>query len=67
MSVGEVLVALNLVLMDHCIIRLTYNRSLNETVDNKILQYRANYNNRPSNVISFTSTVTSTSEKNANY
>ena len=29
------------------------DRTLNETVSDKILQYRADYNNRPSHVISF--------------
>jgi hypothetical protein len=32
-----------------------------ETVTDKILQYRDDYNNRPSNHISFVATVTSTS------
>ena len=35
---------------------------LNEVVTDKIRQYRADYNNRPSNVISFMSVIVSTSE-----
>jgi len=37
------------------------DRSLNETVADKICDYRADYNNRPSNAISFMSDVPSTS------
>ncbi len=37
------------------------DRTLNETVDAKILQYRPDYNNRPSHAISFLSAISSTS------
>ncbi len=37
------------------------DRPLNETVNDKIPAYLADYNNRPSNAISFTSDITSTS------
>ena len=37
------------------------DRSLNETVVDKIRQYRAYYNNRPSNTISFMSVIPSSS------
>ena len=38
------------------------DRPLRETIVDKILQYRADYNNRPSNVISFIPPVASTSD-----
>ena len=37
------------------------DRSLNDDVTDKIRQYRADYNNRPSNTISFIPAITSTS------
>ncbi len=37
------------------------DRTLNEAAAGKILQYRAEYNNRPSHAISFMSAITSTS------
>ena len=39
------------------------NRPLNEAAAEKIRQYRADYNNRPSNVISFMSVIPSTSDR----
>ena len=36
-------------------------RTLNEVPDDKVLQYRVDYNNRPSHVISFIPTIVSTS------
>jgi hypothetical protein len=36
-------------------------RSLNETVDDKIRKYRADYNNNPPNIVSFMSAIASTS------
>jgi len=36
------------------------DRTLNETADDKILQFRANYNNRPSHAISFMPAIAST-------
>jgi hypothetical protein len=51
MIVGEV--ALTLVLMGNYItLPVDLDRPLNETVTDKNLQYRADYNNRPSNTIS---------------
>ena len=56
MSVGEV--ALTLVLMDT---QLHYPNDLdgplNETSSDNIRQYRVDYNNRPSNAISFVSNI----------
>ena len=37
------------------------DRSLNETAADKVLQYRTDYNNRPSHVIYFMSAIVSTS------
>ncbi len=39
----------------------TGRRVINEDVDDKIRQYRADYNNRPSNPISFIPVIPSTS------
>ena len=61
MSVGEV--TSTLVSRDTYITRTTHDldRSLNETVVDKIRAYRTDYNNRPSNDISFMSPIASTS------
>jgi hypothetical protein len=61
MSVGEV--TSTLVSRDTYITRTTHDldRSLNETVVDKIRVYRTDYNNRPSNDISFMSPIASTS------
>ena len=39
------------------------DRSLNETVTDKIRKYHSDYNNNPPNDISFVSSITSTSER----
>ncbi len=39
----------------------TVDRSLNETVTDKVRKYRVDYNNNPPNVISFMTTIASTS------
>ena len=48
MSVGEV--TLTLVLMDNCITHMTLDGPQNESVTDKIRQYRADYDNRPFNL-----------------
>ena len=58
MIVGEV--ALTLVLMD-TYITIMILMSLNEDVVDKIRKYRDDYSNNPSNVISFMSSIPSTS------
>ena len=59
-NVGEV--DLTLVLTDTYITLMIYiDRSLNETVTDKIRKNRADYNNNPPNVISFIPVITSTS------
>jgi hypothetical protein len=59
MSVGKV--ALTLVLMDTYITRTMSDRPLNEDATDKIRAYREDYNNRPSNAISFMPAIDSTS------
>ena len=58
MSVGEV--TLTLVLMVNYV-PTDLDRPLKETTDDKNLQYRVDYNNRPSNSISLIPPITSTS------
>jgi hypothetical protein len=47
--------------MDTCIISNDVDRQLNETVTDKIRAYHTDYNNRPSNAISFMPPIVSTS------
>ena len=49
-------------LNDHLHYHTDTDRTQNETVVDKILQYRTDYKNRPSHVISFMSSVVSTSD-----
>jgi hypothetical protein len=47
--------------MDTYIARMTSDGTLNEVVVDKVRQYRADYNNRPSNAISFMTAISRTS------
>jgi hypothetical protein len=48
-------------LNDHLHYPNDLDRSLNETVTDKIRKYRADYNNNPPNTVSFMSSISSTS------
>ena len=58
-TVGEV--ALNSGINGHLHYPADMDSTLNEAAADKILQYRADYNNRPSHAISFMSAIDSTS------
>jgi hypothetical protein len=51
----------NLSLNDHLHYPADMDRTLNEAAADKVLQYRADYNNRPSDAISFMPAIASTS------
>ena len=60
-TVGDVPLTLVLKVNGHLHYPDDIDRTLNETTTGKILQYRTDYNNRPSHSISFMSVITSTS------
>ena len=51
----------NTILNDHLPYPTDIDRTLNETADDKVIQYRTDYNNRPSHVITFMSAIASMS------
>jgi hypothetical protein len=56
-------VALSLFLMDNYITLQDIDKSLNETAPDKIRKYRGDYNNNPSDDISFMTAIPSTSDR----
>ena len=48
-------------LNDHLHYLVDLDRTLNEVATDKVLQYRADYNNRPSHTIAFMTVIASTS------